>query len=153
MLFIAMSNSSEAREKGIIGKYTEDGAPVILKFVDELPAENIRDVYSWLTVISWKYDGQQNSGMPQENINLNMNALEEIIEGSLENKGVCKHAYSRTGNNLKELVYYTEDQEKFLTAFNHALANQPRYPIEINFYEDQSWEDFQRILARFKNAQ
>ena len=148
-----MSNNSEAREEGIIGKYTEDGSPVILKFVDELPAEHIRDVYSWLTVISWKYDGQQNNGRPKEDINLSMNALEEIIEGSLENEGVCKHAYSRTGNNLKELVYYIEDQEKFLAAFNHALANHPGYPIEINFYEDPSWEDFQRILGRFKNVQ
>jgi hypothetical protein len=64
ILFAAMSNSSEAQEKGIIGKYTEDGSPVILKFVNEFPTEDVRNVYRWLTVISWKYDGKQNNGMP-----------------------------------------------------------------------------------------
>lgn len=153
ILFFAMSNSSEAQEKGIIGKYTEDGSPVILKFVNEFPNEDVRNVYRWLTVISWKYDGQQNNGMPLEDTNLSMIALEDVIEGSLEKEGYCKHAYSKTGNNLKELVYYTENQGKFLAAFNNALASHPPYPIEINFYEDQSWGDFQRILGKFKNTQ
>jgi hypothetical protein len=149
IVFIVMSSSSEAQEKGFIGKYKEDGAPVILKFINEFPTEDVRNAYRWLTVISWKYDGKQN-GMPLEDVNSSMIALEKVFEDSLEHEGFCKHAYSRTGNNLKELVYYIENQEKFLAALNKALASHPRYPIEINFYEDQAWEDFQRVLGMFK---
>jgi hypothetical protein len=153
ILLFAMSNSSEAQEKGIIGKYTEDGSPVILKFVNEFPTEDVRNVYRWLTVISWEYDGGQNNGMPPKDTNLSMISLEDALDVSLEKEGHCKHAYSRTGNNLKEFVYYTENQEIFLAAFNNALVSHPLYPIEITFYEDQSWEDFQRILGKFRNIQ
>ena len=66
---------------------------------------------------------------------------------------VCRHAYSRTGNNLKELVYYIADRERFMDALNTALADHPRYPIEIDFYDDGEWADFQRLLTSFNKVQ
>lgn len=137
----------EAQETGIIAKYSEDGFPVVLKLVDEFPDESIRSKYSWLTVISWKYDGSDNNGMPPDEVNQSMTDLEDAIEGSIEQNGYCRHAYSRTGNHLKELVYYIEGRDEFLEMFNKALAHHPRYPIEINFYEDRNWEDFKKILG------
>ena len=148
-----MSTHIEAQEKGIIAKYSEDSFPVVLKLVDEFPDEAVRSKFSWLTVISWKYDGSENNGMPLEEVNSGMIKLEETIEGSIETKGCCRHAYSRTGNNLKEFVYYIESKDEFLEVFNTALDSHPRYPIEINFYEDQQWEDFQRVLGMLKREQ
>lgn len=143
----------EAHETGIIAKYSEDGFPVVVKLVDEIPNESIRSKYSWLTVISWKYDGSDNNGMPPEEVNRTTINLEDTIEDSIEHNGYCRHAYSRTGNNLKELVYYVEGRDEFLEIFNEALKNHPRYPIEINFYEDKKWEDFQRILGMINRDQ
>lgn len=143
----------EEQETGIIAKYSEDGFPVVLKLVDEFPDESIRLKYKWLTVISWKYDGGTNNGMPLEEVNRAMIKLEQTIEDSIEPKGHCRHAYSRTGNNLKELVYYIESRDGFIEAFNKALEHQSRYPIEINFYEDQKWGDFQRILGMIMRDQ
>ena len=141
----------EAEETGIIARYYEDELPVILKFVNEFPEKSVRSKYSWLTVISWKYDGNRNNGMPVEAVNQAMIRLEETIENIIEPAGYCRHAYSRTGNNLKELVYYIENRDEFLAAFNQALKDHPRYPVEINFYEDKQWEDFQRILGMIKD--
>lgn len=140
----------EAQETGVIAQYSEDGFPVVLKLVDEFPGDSIRSKYTWLTVISWKYDGATNNGMPLEEVNRAMIKLEQTIEDSIEPKGHCWHAYSRTGNNLKELVYYIKSRDEFIEAFNKALEQQPRYPIEINFYKDQKWEDFLRILGMIK---
>jgi hypothetical protein len=140
---------SEAQDLGIIGEIQEDGFPVVFKFVDEYPSPDIRTTFSWLTVISWKYDGQDRNGMPPEEINQRMIALEHAIEESLQDKGFCRHAYSRTGNHRKELVYYITDREDFMAAFNEALESHPRYPIEINFYEDLEWQDLQKILEMF----
>lgn len=140
---------AEAQELGIIGEVEEDGFRVVYKFVDEFPGPEIRSTFSWLTVISWKYDGEDRNGMPPETINQRIIAVERAIEESLDNTGLCRHAYSRTGNGLKELVYYISDREDFMAALNHALKSHPRYPIEINFYEDPEWEDFQKILKLF----
>lgn len=143
----------DSQEKGIIGTYQEDGFPVVLKFVNELPDQELRQQYGWLTVISWKYDGSERNGMPPEETNEQMIALEHAIDESIQMKGLFKHAYSRTGNDLKELVYYISDRDVFIKHFNSALAEHPRYPIEINFYEDRTWRDFQTILERFGKAE
>lgn len=140
---------SEAQGVGIIGETREDGLPVVFKFVDEYPAPDTRTNFPWLTVISWKYDGNERNGMPPKEVNERMIALEHVIAESLEDKGLCRHAYSRTGNNLKELVYCIADREDFTTALNRALQTHPRYPIEINFYEDPEWQDFRKLLELF----
>ena len=137
-------------EKGIIGEYEEEGLPVVVKFVDELPGKQIRSRYPWLTVITWRYDGPERNGMPPERTNEQMLSLERAIDESLVETELCLHAYSRTGNNLKELVYYIRDREEFISHFNTALADHPPYPIEINFYEDLEWKDFQQLQSRFQ---
>lgn len=149
IVLIVTANAEEG--KGIVGRVYEDGVPVIYKFVNELPDDAVRDNLSWLTVISWKYDGTSNNGMPLEDINQRMITLEDAIENHIENDNALRHVYSRTGNNLKELVYYIHDREQFLRAFNEILSGHPRYPIEINFYEDAEWKDFKRLRNDFSN--
>lgn len=139
-------------ESGIIGRAYEDGMPVIYKFVNELPEDEVRSSLPWLTVISWEYEGSSNNGMPVHYDNQRMIALEEAIEGLIDNGHLIRHAYSRTGNNLKELCYYINDQDQFLEAFNKSLSDHPRYPIKINFYQDQEWDDFKRLINDFVKA-
>ena len=146
------SNVEAEEEKGIIGRVYENDAPVIYKFVNELPAEEFRTQLTWLLVISWKYDGASNNGMPLDADNQRMMILEDVLEDKVVNDGGLHHVYSRTGNNLKELVYYIDDQKQFLEAFNVAVSGHPRYPIEINFYQDEKWKDFQRLQNDFSTA-
>jgi hypothetical protein len=146
---MVMRDRPEADEPGIIGETEEDGSPVVFKLVDELPPADIRQTFPWLTVVSWKYDGCARNGMPSELVMSQMVALEHAIDGALELPGFCRHAYSRTGNGLKELAYYIHDRDQFMDAFNTALAEHPPYPIEINFYEDRDWTDFRTIRDRF----
>jgi len=137
-------------KKGIIGRYYENGLPVIMRFVDELPDNTIIEKLPFLTVLSWKYDGNKNNGMPQKDINERMIALENVLEENIKTSDIFVHAYSRTGNNLKELVYYSKSQDDFITMLNNALKKHERYPIEIDFYEDKEWSDFKKVLDDFK---
>lgn len=153
LLGVLLNITASAEEaKGIIGRVYEDGAPVVYKFVNELPEDAVRAKLPWLTIISWKYDGSANNGMPLEDDNQKMITLEDSIKDNIENDGVLRHAYSRTGNNLKELVYYIHDQEQFLESFNKTLSGHPSYPIEVNFYQDAEWEDFKRLLSDFSKV-
>ncbi|HFD12118.1 MAG TPA: DUF695 domain-containing protein [Crenotrichaceae bacterium] len=143
---------NKEQAKGIIGKVVEDGKPVIYKFVNEIPSSEIQDKLPLLTVISWKYEGSQRNGMPEQSDNQRMIKLEDAIEDGVESNGACRHAYSRTGNNLKELVYYIHNRDEFLETLNQTLSNHTRYPIDISFYEDKKWEDFQKLLNDFSGA-
>jgi len=142
-------NSLTEKNSGIIGQYLENELPVIVKFENLFPVQNVRAKLPILTVISWKYNGSENNGMPQQSIKEKMILLETTIENSLNNKKIFKHAYSRTGNSLKELVYYSTSQVEFMRNLNLALENHDRYPIEINFYEDIEWRELEVLLKDF----
>ena len=149
-----IEESSEAEndldKDGIIGEYYENDFPVIVKFVNRIPHETTQSKLPMLTVISWKYDGSQRNGMPLKEVNQRMIKLEEAIATSNLDNELFKHAYSRTGNNLKELVYYSSSQEEFMQNLNKTLSKHERYPIEISFYEDKEWCEFNKLLNDFK---
>ena len=104
-------------------------------------------------MIAWKFDGGGNNGMPEESVFQSMFDWETAIEDALLRPGFCQYASSRTGNGLKELVYYISDREAFLSEFNEAVSDHPRYPIEINFYKDPEWEDFGKLLKAFRRSE
>jgi hypothetical protein len=127
--------------KGVIGRSYEHGLPVIWKFVNQEPSVDTRQALPWLTVISWEYDGSDNNGMPSKAINGRMIQLENAIEDGVVKTGFCEHAISKTGSNLKELIYYIHDRDSFLERLNSVLKSHERYPIEITFYEDPEWNE------------
>lgn len=140
----------KTQDVGIIGEYFENGFPVIMKFINELPKKEIMIKLPLLVVVSWKYYGEKNNGMPEKTINKKMIVLERAIEKSMETSEIVAHAYSRTGNNLKEFVYYGTNQEDFMALLNKTLENHEEYPIEIDFYEDKEWLEFKKVLADFR---
>jgi hypothetical protein len=141
---------SAEKPKGIIGRYYENELPVIVKFVNELPEKKIMSELPFLTVISWKYDGTERNGMPLKEVNDRMIILEEAIEKSMDSTELFTHVYSRTGNNLKELAYYSKSQKDFMEILNRTLEKHDSYPIEINFYEDKEWTDYKTVIKDFK---
>lgn len=144
-----MSATAAATEpsKVLLARTYEDGRPVLYKaLMDKLPAAAAREKLPWLTIIEWQYDGSENNGMPPESETIRMATLEDAISAQLEREGFLRHAYSRTGNDLKELVYYVNDRDTFIEAFNAALAGHQRYPIEITFHEDSRWQYLEELL-------
>ncbi len=138
--------------KGVIGRSYKDGLPVIWKFVNEAPSVDTRKALKWLTVISWEYDGSENNGMPEKALNERMVQLEDAIEDGVVATGFCEHAISKTGCNLKELIYYIHDRDAFLESLNVALRAHERYPIEITFYEDPDWKEHRNARDLFDKS-
>ncbi len=147
----AAAPPAEGKEpKGIVGKAIEDGFPVIYKFVDEEPAAAKRAKLPWLTVISWRYDGAESNGMPQKRVNERMVELEDALGENVVAEGFGDHVIIRTGANLKELIYYIRDQDQFMKRLNAAFKGHSAYPIEIKFYNDLKWTEFQKLRSDFE---
>lgn len=132
-----------------VGEARVQGEPVVYKFVNDLPDISVRNSMPWLTVVSWKYDGSMNNGMPPKDINEAMIRLEDGLETIEGRDQLYMNVYSATGNDLKEFVFYIGDQEQFMANFNRALSGHPVYPIEINFYEDREWTDLAKLQSDF----
>lgn len=138
--------------RGVIGHVEVNGFPVLYRYIDQEPTPQKRAELPWLTVIAWAYDGSSRNGMPPEDVNARIVDLEERMEAGVEAEGLCEHAVSKTGNGLKELIYYVHDRESFSERLNAALAGQPRYPIEITFYHDPEWQEFAMTRALFNGS-
>jgi len=141
---------AEAEDTWTVGQIKINGRPVIYKFLSQLPDE--KEKLNWLTVVAWKYDGSSNNGMPPKEINNSMIKLEDALEKIDGDGQIYEMAYTATGNNLKEFVYYISNQEEFMENFNNALSGHPRYPLAINFYEDSNWSDLSKLLEDFSSA-
>ena len=143
-------DKTNTEDKGIIGRYYEGTFPVIVKFVNELPSVDTQKRLTSLTVVSWKYDGSANNGMPTKEINKKMIVLEDALQKTMDKSKSYAHAFSRTGNNLKEFVYYSKSMEEFMSLLNETLQTHETYPIDIDFYEDPEWTELKKLLADFK---
>lgn len=143
-------DKSNTEPKGIIGRYYEGKFPVVVKFVNELPTIDTQKHFTSLTVVSWKYDGSSNNGMPTKEINEKMLVLEGALSKTIEKSKSYVHAYSRTGNNLKEFVYYSKGLDEFMPLLNETLQSHESYPIDIDFYEDPEWAELKKLLEDFK---
>ena len=138
-----------SEETWSVGKAQVQGKPVIYKFMNEFPDDITRSKITWLTVVSWKYDGSTNNGMPPKQVNELMIKLEDGLETIRGREELFFDVYSATGNNLKEFVFYIADRELFMKRFNEALSDHDVYPLEINFYKDEEWSDLKKIQADF----
>jgi len=150
ILIMSTPNSAARSTPWVILKGEADGLPIIIKVMEDFPPENVRERFGWLAVISWRYDASENNGMPVPAVNDQMIQLEHAIDTIQENE-LCVQVYSKTGNGLKELVYYIGDRDEFMQTLNDALSDQPRYPLEIEFFEDPEWGDLmtvQRVYLR-----
>lgn len=138
-----------AQNSWSVGTADVQGRSIVYKFIDSTSPPSTREKLPWLTAISWAYDGTENDGMPPAEVNQAMIALEDALETIGNEDELYIHTYSATGNNLKEFVFYIADRELFMERFNEALQNHPRYPIEIQFYEDPQWSDLAKLHQGF----
>lgn len=128
----------------VVLQYEDEGRPFVMKAMETLPPDQDRARFPWLTVIGWHYADADATGFPEADTLAQMERLEEAVE-TLEQKGLCRFVYSKTGQGQREFVYYIGDRDVFMTAFNEALSGQPRYPLEIEFFEDPDWRDLSTV--------
>ncbi|MDX1633898.1 MAG: DUF695 domain-containing protein [Marinobacter sp.] len=147
-----ISPQRDLADPGLTGRAYEDGLPVFYRLEQPLPGPYERLCLPWLVVISWPYDGSGNEGMPSAEDNLRMFELEDLIEEEVATPNALRHVYSRTGNHLKELVYYLRNRDEFLFRFNQVMSGRSRFPIDLHFFEDEDWQDFRELLAAFEQS-
>jgi uncharacterized protein DUF695 len=155
LLAAIMSVTTGARADGpsrFIAESNEDGVRVIWKVLNGRLPPSEEDTLRIAAVVDWKYDGSGFNGMPAPGVNERMLAFENALAEKVESPNTCLLVFSRTGNNLKQFVYYVRDSEEFLKRLNDALKDQPRYPIEITFHDDAGWKDLKSFLTKFEKA-
>ena len=144
-----MTTGSEV--SGRIVQTWKDGHRILWTYVPELPAQDTRRALPWLTVLRWEYDGSSCEGMPTAEENQHMMMLDAAL-GKVERPECCVEGYRRIGAGVREFVFYIADRDDFLEEFNECVAQDRRYPITIEFYQDEEWSELRDMIDDFKDA-
>lgn len=117
--------------------HATNGRVIIFRFVKEFRAGFKKSSLPDRVILVWRYESE--SGLPATAEREAMDRLEDLLAPVVEEKGFSMLTLVSTGENLREWTYYTKSEEEFLQALNNALAQQPRFPIEIHAAPDPKW--------------
>jgi hypothetical protein len=107
-----------------------------------------RDIDSLATavVIKWPYHGRVR---PPAEVNQQQLAFEGAID-RLSSEGGSELMQVATGMSLKEWIFYARNSDAFMARLNDLLSGHPRYPIEVEFYDDPEWQMWSKTVSRLK---
>jgi len=87
----------------------------------------------------WRYESA--NGMPAASDRESMRRLEDLLS-SLTSTGSAALVLVSTGANVRRWIYYAKSQEAFLGQLNLALAQAPRFPMEMHVADDREWSSY-----------
>lgn len=99
----------------------------------------------WAIVIQWPYESDDARQMPPREISAAQQTLEEALD-PLASSPHSELVHVSTGMGLKEWIFYARTREEFMTQLNELLAGHPRYPIDIEFFDDPKWEVWEDMV-------
>ena len=120
----------------------ENGLPYTLRFREDLPEEKELKRLNRLIVISWAFESADGNGMPNGEIENQMEDFENLLDEALVEKGTARLMTVFTGEGVREWQFYTDDEEFFIRKFNEAMDGKPVLPLEIEAFEDENWDGY-----------
>lgn len=117
--------------------HATNGRVIVFRYAKDFRTTFQKSSLPIRVILVWHYDSQ--SGMPAKSEREAMDRLEDLLGPVIEKSKLAVLPLVSTGENLREWTYYARSEEEFLRALNTALANQPRFPIEIHAAPDPEW--------------
>jgi hypothetical protein len=148
-------NAADTDKNWSIAKTTRpsDGRVIVYRYVEVFEPAFKRAAFPDRITVSWPYRAA--NGLPSKAEFKAMDDLENILEASVEAKPFARLVLVRTGDNLREWVYYAASQQQFMARVNHALQDRPVLPLQFGLASDPDWrryEDFRSTLAAAVSA-
>lgn len=97
----------------------------------------------WAIVIQWPWESDQQ--MPPAEVNAAQQTFEAALD-PLASSGHSELMHVSTGMGLKDWIFYARTREEFMDELNKLLSGHPRYPIDIEFFEDPGWEIWEEMV-------
>jgi hypothetical protein len=133
-------------EHSILEAELESGNKLIAVVNTQLLNWDSKTSHPWIAVITLKYDGRNNNGMPNENDYQSLNEIEESIMQQLSDKDGYLNIGRQTANNERDIYFASKDFRKpskvfFKTQQDHSN----KFEIEYDIYKDKYWQSFERF--------
>ena len=103
--------------------------------------------HPWISIVTLKYDGSKNNGMPNENDYQKLNAIEDEIMQELKDFDGYLNIGRATVNGEREIYFACKDFRKPSKVFFQIEQNySDAFEIEYAIFKDKYWQYFDRYL-------
>ena len=142
-----VSNSHDM-EHSIFEAETSTGARLIAAINTDILNWERKASHPWILSIEIPYDGSNNGGLPEEEINKALWSLEEKITEQLkDNEGYILIGHESV-DNLRSIYFACKDFRKPSKVVYQLSVDKPEWKITYDIYKDKYW----RSLNRFNPA-
>lgn len=102
--------------------------------------------HPWLAVMTLKYDGSKNNGMPNNADYELLGSIEDEIMLSLKDKDGNLNIGRQTANNERDIYFACKDFRKASKTLHETQKKYgDRFEIEYDIYKDKYWQTFERF--------
>lgn len=106
--------------------------------------------HPYITVLSIdfeKMNGTENDGLPNEEISIILNDMEDVILEELKDVEGNLYIGRETSNNTRDIYFASKDfrkPSKVMYAIQHKYAD--KFELEYDIYIDKYWQSFERFM-------
>ncbi len=134
-----------SQDSWAVAQGEREGLPIIYRYRPQIDLNINHAEYSTMVVISWLFDGSENNGFPDPNINKQQNLLEELL-AHLDNPNDSFLTQIVTHNGSKEWLWYVKNCDDWMSKLNLSLSGQSAFPITIHFYDEPEWATYKGFI-------
>src|SRR5262245_38660035 len=127
---------------------------ILFRYVMHVPAGVDPAEFPNLLVVVWPYSSANDGRMPDGPTNDQQITFEDLVDPALTNSDNAHLVWVRTGEDEKVWWWYSRDINEALEIINQVLADQPRFPIEIEKDSDpdwSAWREFVNEVVKWQN--
>ncbi len=137
---------TQNEEHSILEAEMESGNKLIAVINTQLLNWDSKASHPWIAVITLKYDGRNNNGMPNENDYQSLNEIEESIMQQLSDKDGYLNIGRQTANNERDIYFACKDfRRPSKVFFKTQQDHNNKFEIEYDIYKDKYWQSFERF--------
>ncbi len=139
-----------AKEVWALGTRVDGGRTVIYRYIDDLgPRAGERADEPDRVTLTWRYDADAHNGLPADDEQAGMDALEDLLEPEVETVGFGNLALVRTGAGVREWTYYTRSGSEFLARLDAVLPAHPEFEgkVRVDVASDPGWTAYEAIRS------
>ena len=133
-------------EHSILEAELESGNKLIAVVNTQLLNWDSKASHPWIAIITFKYDGRNSNGMPNENDYRSLNEIEESIMQKLPDKDGYLYIGRQTANNERDIYFACKDFRKPSKVFLKTQQEKHnKFEIKYDIYKDKYWQSFERF--------
>lgn len=121
----------------------ENGMPLMATVNVSLLKYNAKASYPWISVLKIFYDGNMNSGFPEEKDYNAMNIIEDYAVEVLSPEHGNLYIGRETADSCRSIYFASKDFRQPSKVFDQIIKENPPYKISLEIYKDKYWQSFE----------